>query len=113
MIKQDSRVTHVYLTHPSHLQIRLKHNAYKGLVQEEEYGFQKAFNDIWEFEDKAYSITNPETRKQLDYQDLRKDPQFKPVWDHSGSNEFDRLAQGIGGKKDGSQRVKGTNTILD
>jgi hypothetical protein len=86
--------------------------AYKALIQEEEYRFQKAFNAVREFEDKAFSITHPDTGKPLEYRDLRKDPQFKPVWDLSGANEFGRLAQGIGIKEDGSQRVKGTNTIF-
>lgn len=87
-------------------------NAYKGLVQDEEYRFQQAFNEVREFEDKAYSITHPETGKPLEYRDLRKDPQFKPDWDMSGANEFGRLAQGIGKNEDGSQRVTGTNTIF-
>jgi hypothetical protein len=52
-------------------------NAYKGLVQQEEYRFQQAFNEVREFGDKAYSITHPETGKLLEYRNLRKDPQFK------------------------------------
>jgi hypothetical protein len=87
-------------------------NAYKGLVQQEEYRFQQAFNEVRGFEDKAYSITHPETRKPLEYRDLRKDPQFKPKWDLLEANEFGRLAQGIGTNPDGSQRVTGTNAIL-
>jgi hypothetical protein len=63
-------------------------NAYKGLVQQEEDRFQQAFNEVREFEDKAYSITHPETGKPLEFCDLRKDPQFKPKWDLSGANEL-------------------------
>jgi hypothetical protein len=47
-------------------------------MQQEEDQFQQAFNEVREFEDKAYSITHPETGKPLEYRDLRKDPQFKP-----------------------------------
>ena len=86
-------------------------NAYKGLIQEEDYRFHQAFNAVRDFEDKAFSITHPTTGKSLEYRDLRKDPQFQPAWDLSGANEFGRLAQGIGKNPDGSQRVKGTNTI--
>jgi hypothetical protein len=81
-------------------------------VQQEEDRFQQAFNEVREFEDKAYSITHPETGKPLEYRDLQKDPQFKPKWDLSGANEFGRLAQGIGTNSDSSQRVTGTNTIF-
>jgi hypothetical protein len=87
-------------------------NAYKGLIQQEEYLFHQAFNAVRDFEDKAFSITHPETGKPLEYRDLRKDPQFKPAWDLSGANESGRLVQGIGRNADGSQRVQGTNTIF-
>jgi hypothetical protein len=87
-------------------------NAYKGLVQQEEYRFHQAFNTVRNFEDKAFSITHPETGKPLEYRDLQKDPQFKPAWDLFGANESGRLAQGIGKNADGSQRVQGTDTIL-
>jgi hypothetical protein len=80
-----------------------------GLVQQEEYRFQKSFSEIQDFENKAYSITHPGTGEQLEYRNLREYyPKFKQVWDGSSSNEFGQLAQGIGLNADGSQQVKGT-----
>ena len=70
-------------------------NAYLGLVQKEQDKSQRAFDEIRDFENKAYSITDPDTGKQLEYQHLRKDPKTRPTWNTSGANEFGRLMQGI------------------
>ena len=80
------------------------HNAYLGLVQQEEGKSQQVFDEIKDFKNKAYSITHQEIGKQLEYRHLKKDPQTRPTWDISGANEFGRLMQGIGtGDKDGKR----------
>ena len=46
-----------------------------------------------------------ETGKMLGYRDLLKHPKLGEAWQRSAANEFGRLAQGVGG------RIEGTNTI--
>jgi hypothetical protein len=41
----------------------------------------------------------------LEYRQLLRHPKFKEAWNRAAANEFGRLAQGIGG------RIEGTNTI--
>eukprot|EP00957_Ditylum_brightwellii_P210155 15364621-Ditylum_brightwellii.AAC.2 len=40
------------------------------------------------------AITDPETGKQLEYQDLVQDIQYKAVWEKALTKELDQLAQG-------------------
>jgi hypothetical protein len=82
----EEQLTHREVTKYVQQANKVTYNAYKGLVQQEEYRLQQAFNEVQEFEDKAYSITHPETGKPLENRDLRKDPQFKLKWDLSGAN---------------------------
>ena len=51
------------------------------------------------------AVTNPNTGQSLQYKQLIKGPE-KVLWEQSFSNEFDRLAQGVG------NRIKGINAIL-
>ena len=53
----------------------------------------------------ANAVTDPTTGEQLEYRQLITNPRTKDVWLHSSANEFGRLAQGVGG------RIQGTNTI--
>ena len=53
----------------------------------------------------VHSVLDQETGQLLEYRALLKHPRFKEVWSRSASDEFGRLAQGIGG------RIKGTDTI--
>ena len=64
---------------------------YLGLVQQEEGKSQQAFDERRDFENKAYSITHPETGKQLEYRHLRKDLKTRPTRDKSGANKYGRL----------------------
>ena len=54
----------------------------------------------------ANAVLDVKTGNMLEYRNLRQHPELKEAWDKSKANEFDRLAQGIGG------RIKGTNTIV-
>ena len=82
------------------------------MVQQEQDKAQRAFDEMKDFENTAYSITDPESGKQLEYRHLGKNHKTKQTWNISGANEFGRLMQGIGiGDKDG-KRVQGTNTIF-
>lgn len=51
------------------------------------------------------AVLDQETGQLLEYRQLLKHPRFREVWNRSASDEFGRLAQGIGG------RIKGTDTI--
>ena len=51
------------------------------------------------------AVLHPETGQPMKYRQLITHPEFKVVWNRSSANEFGRLAQGIGG------RIQGTNTI--
>ena len=55
----------------------------------------------------ANSITDPSTGKQLEYKQLINHPdrKIRQMWQHSSANEFGCLAQGMGG------RIEGTDTI--
>jgi Reverse transcriptase (RNA-dependent DNA polymerase) len=53
----------------------------------------------------ANSVTHPVTGATMEYRQLITDPVTKDAWLLSSANEFGRLAQGVGG------RIDGTNTI--
>ncbi len=54
----------------------------------------------------ACEVFDEETGKQLKYRQLINHPKYREIWMHSSANEFGRLAQGVGG------RIQGTNTIF-
>jgi hypothetical protein len=54
----------------------------------------------------ASLVLNQDTGKMLEYHQLLHDPKHKAIWSKAGANEFGRLAQGVGG------RIDGTNTIF-
>ena len=60
--------------------------------------------------DEVYHYTNevmdPDTGELLNYRQLMQHPKLKEDWIPASSNKFGRLAQGVGG------RVEGTNTIF-
>ena len=54
----------------------------------------------------ALAVMDEDTGKMLNYRSLLKIPKFRTIWSRSASNEFGRLANGVGG------RIKNpTNTI--
>jgi len=54
----------------------------------------------------ANEIFDEDSGKLLKYRQLITHPKYKEVWFHSSANKFGRLAQGVGG------RIQGTNTIV-
>ena len=56
--------------------------------------------------DSANPVLDFDTGKLLEYRQLLRDPKHKEIWTTAGANEFGRLAQGVGG------RIDGTNTIF-
>ncbi len=54
----------------------------------------------------ANEVFDEESGKLMKYQQLITHPRYQEVWMHSSTNEFGRLAQGIGGC------IQGTNTIF-
>eukprot|EP00804_Cyclotella_cryptica_P015402 CCRYP_008024-RA/>CCRYP_008024-RA protein AED:0.10 eAED:0.10 QI:0/-1/0/1/-1/1/1/0/936 len=55
--------------------------------------------------EQAMSVLDLDTGKLLNYRQLLRTPKFAQAWSKSSTNEFGRLADGVGG------RVKGTKTI--
>ncbi len=53
----------------------------------------------------ANTVLDHDTGELLEYRQLLRHPKHKAIWKKSAADEFGRLAQGIGG------RVEGTNTI--
>lgn len=62
-------------------------------------------NDVLTYMPLANAVIDQETGQALEYRDLIKHPKYRDDWLLSAANEFGRLAQGIGG------RVEGTDTI--
>jgi hypothetical protein len=56
--------------------------------------------------DMANAVLDKETGEMLEYRQLLRSPKYNAPWSLSAANEFGRLAQGVGG------RVNGTNTIF-
>ena len=56
----------------------------------------------------ANTVTDPHTGKQLDYRQLINHPDYelRRTWQRSSANEFGRLAQGVGGRIDGTETIK-------
>jgi hypothetical protein len=54
----------------------------------------------------ANSVINENTGSSLEYRHLIQDESTFPVWNNSAANEFGRLAQGVGG------RIEGSNTFV-
>ncbi len=54
----------------------------------------------------ANPVLDYDTRKLLEYRQLLRDPKHIEIWTKAGANEFGQLAQGVGG------RIDGTNTIF-
>ena len=68
-----------------------------------------ALDSLRKAQNVAFTVTHPETGKQMEYRDLVKDPRFQDEWQLLKSNELGRLLQGIRTNEDGTQRIKGYN----
>ena len=64
-----------------------------------------AINQLEKEVEKAMAVMDKETGKMLNYRQLMTNPKHSKQWHLSSANEFGRLANGVGG------RVNGTNTI--
>jgi hypothetical protein len=53
----------------------------------------------------ANAVIQPTTGANMEYRGLIADKETFPIWDCAAANEFGRLAQGVGG------RIEGSNTI--
>jgi hypothetical protein len=53
----------------------------------------------------ANSVINEETGASLEYRHLIQDETIFPVWNKAAANEFGRLAQGVGGRIEGSTTI--------
>jgi hypothetical protein len=59
----------------------------------------------WSRQHLANAVIHPVTGKEIEYMELMKDPQLKPLWTRCFGNKFGRLLQGI-------QDIAGTDTCL-
>jgi hypothetical protein len=63
-------------------------------------------------EENSLAVLDKESGQLLKHHQLRRDPRYKEVWDHSYSDELGHLCQGIGtGDKASSKQVAGTITF--
>ena len=60
----------------------------------------------------ASTVIDEETGRRLEYRHLIEHPKFRDDWLTSGANEFYQLFQGSKKEPDGSQMIKGTNTLF-
>jgi hypothetical protein len=58
---------------------------------------------------KALAIMDAETGKVLNYRQLMKRQEHKEIWSKLSSNEFGRLANGVGGCIKGTKAIKFIN----
>jgi hypothetical protein len=54
----------------------------------------------------ANAVINQDTGASLEYHHLIQDGTTFPIWNKAAANDFGRLAQGVGG------RIEGSNTIF-
>ncbi|OEU11422.1 hypothetical protein FRACYDRAFT_245985 [Fragilariopsis cylindrus CCMP1102] len=61
----------------------------------------------------AMTVYDEATGKMIDYKQLinHSDKQTRESWQKSAANEFGKLLKGVGKNKDGTQRVKGSDTF--
>jgi hypothetical protein len=53
----------------------------------------------------ANAFIHPTTGTNMDYRGLISDEETFPIWDRAAANEFGRLAQGVGGRIEGSNMI--------
>jgi hypothetical protein len=51
------------------------------------------------------AVINQETGASLEYRHLIQDDTIFPIWNKAAANEFGRLAQGVGGRIEGSNKI--------
>jgi hypothetical protein len=51
------------------------------------------------------AIINQDTEARLEYRHLIQDKTTLPVWNKAAADEFGRLAQGVGGRNEGSNTI--------
>ena len=64
-----------------------------------------------EYKHFANTVIDEEMGRRLEYRHLIKQPKFRVNWLKLGANKFYQLFQAFK-KTDGSQRIKGTNTLF-
>ena len=65
-----------------------------------------------EYKHLASTVIDEETGRRLEYRHLIEHPKFRDDRLKSGANELYRLFQGTKTETDGTQRIKGTNTLF-
>ena len=84
-------------------------------------GAVRALNPTWynfhkqseqEYKHLASTVIDEETGQRLEYRHLIEHPKFKDDWLKSGANEFYQLFQGSKKETDGTQQIKGANTLF-
>jgi hypothetical protein len=67
--------------------------------------------DQHDYKYRACAVIDDETGKSMEYRELLKYPKHRETWSRAAANEHGRLFNGVGKNADGTQRVKGTNTL--
>jgi hypothetical protein len=99
------------IANPTSLRQKLANEAKESIAARVERHARESINAVYTLlengsTEMAYPVLDVETRKLLEYCQLRRDPRFKDIWERSAANDFGMLAQGVG------NQVKGTNTIF-
>ena len=71
-----------------------------------------ALTDLSRIQDIAFSVQHLITGQEMEWRDLISDPLTSADLTLSASNELGRMDQGVGRNKDGTPRLKGTNTNI-
>ena len=74
------------------------------------YNYHEWINQ--EYKIYANSVIDEETGKKMEYKHLIEHPRFRKNWLQTGANESYRLFHGSKKEMDGTQRIKGTNTLF-
>ena len=72
------------------------------------YKHEGMLEDPFHLIQSANAVTDPDTGKQLEYKQLINHPNchLRKTWQHSSANEFGHLAQGVGGRIAGTERIR-------
>ena len=85
--------------------VKARHNSPKHETNKPDMSIAKRVVAQQRKTEQANPVFDFKTGELLEYRQLLHHPKYKEAWNRAGANEFGRLAQGIGG------RIEGTNTI--
>ena len=106
--KDDEEIAHAHMGDIPHHDIPLIVPIIKYLRPQFPTKHEGMLEDPFPLIRAANAVTDPHTGKQLEYRQLINHPDYElqRTWQRSSANEFRRLAQGVGGRIDGTETIK-------